>query len=391
MQNEGLRLNQQSILKLLRDRVLMDMVANQGDQKYCVQDKLSELQLNPYFNYPTIALLEPTSSYMEKSAKRRDIERMRDYLQQFIPDGSVVFMCEDDRIGLLFSWAFKDVIESIPTLLNNQFSYLVNIGFGKPYSHLSDIYISYEQALHALKNKFYQGTGQSIYFSELEVYEQLYDYPLAEEKVLFNCIKTAVNYSDIVQGVDEFYEHLLQKGPIDIKNCYELTIRLLVGMEKRVLKDVEQVSVFMRFEIMSIIGLETLEEIKHYVSKYFMDIRDIISRNASGTQRTTIKKMIHYMELECQNVTLASIAEKLYMAPTYLSLLFKTNTGKTFIEQLTDIRLEKARDMLLDTSMRNYEVAEKVGYHDSRYFSQIFRRKFGVSPTEYRESTVAPR
>ncbi|MBW4839464.1 MAG: helix-turn-helix transcriptional regulator, partial [Paenibacillaceae bacterium] len=81
-----------------------------------------------------------------------------------------------------------------------------------------------------------------------------------------------------------------------------------------------------------------------------------------------------------------SVAQKVYMTPTYLSMLFRANTGKTFIEHLTDIRIDKAKDMLRTTHYKNYEVAEKVGYQDSRYFSQIFKKKVGVSPSEYRES-----
>jgi two-component system response regulator YesN len=92
------------------------------------------------------------------------------------------------------------------------------------------------------------------------------------------------------------------------------------------------------------------------------------------------------MEQECSQASLQNVAQQVYMTPTYLSLLFKLNTGKTFIEHLTDIRIEKAKDMLKSTHFKNYEVAEKVGYQDSRYFSQIFKKKVGLSPSEYRES-----
>src|SRR5690606_22126467 len=165
-----------------------------------------------------------------------------------------------------------------------------------------------------------------------------------------------------------------------------LTIRLLVGMEKRVLNDAEKISAYMGYEIMSIVKMESLQEIKQYVSKYFNDLKEVISRDEQGSHRSIIKKTIYYMESEWQHITLCSVAQKVYMTPTYLSLLFKNNTGKTFIEQLTNIRMDKAKDMLKSTSLRNYEVAEKVGYHDSRYFSQIFKKKVGVSPSEYRES-----
>jgi YesN/AraC family two-component response regulator len=91
------------------------------------------------------------------------------------------------------------------------------------------------------------------------------------------------------------------------------------------------------------------------------------------------------MEQECRDASLDKMARKVYMTPSYLSMLFKVNTGKTFIEQLTDIRIDKAKDMLKNTCMRNYEVAEQVGYQDSRYFSQLFKKRVGLSPSQYRE------
>ena len=101
-----------------------------------------------------------------------------------------------------------------------------------------------------------------------------------------------------------------------------------------------------------------------------------------------IKQTIEYMKRDFEGATLYNTAEKVHMTPTYLSALFKNSTGKTFIEQLTDIRIEKAKQMLKGTCLRNYEVAEKVGYKDPRYFSQIFKKKVGLSPSEYRESAA---
>lgn len=386
MHNGALLFKDTGVLTMMRDRILKELLSGKGDIKINLKEKLSCLNLNSFFTFPAMILFEPSGSFTEDDDKYKCTEQVRDYLQHLVPKGSILFIDDECRIGLMLSWVSKEVIETILVQLNDQFSFLVNIGVGNPSTLLTDVHHSYQQALQALQNKFYRGTGQIIYYSELDSYGHLEDYPLAQEKELYEIIKFADNSNDIEVAVDKFFQYILKYGPIDIKNMYELTIRLLVGMEKRVLNDAEKISAYMGYEIMSIVKMESLQEIKQYVSKYFTDLKEVISRDEKGSHRSIIKKTIHYMELECQHITLCSVAQKVYMTPTYLSLLFKTNTGKTFIEQLTNIRMDKAKDMLKSTSLRNYEVAEKVGYHDSRYFSQIFKKKVGVSPSEYRES-----
>lgn len=61
-------------------------------------------------------------------------------------------------------------------------------------------------------------------------------------------------------------------------------------------------------------------------------------------------------------------------------------TGKNFVDYLTDIRLHKAKELMNKSKYKNYEVAQKVGYEDYRYFSQIFKRKIGMTIGEYRKA-----
>ncbi|MGM7722083.1 helix-turn-helix transcriptional regulator [Metabacillus sp. Hm71] len=106
-----------------------------------------------------------------------------------------------------------------------------------------------------------------------------------------------------------------------------------------------------------------LSGIKDYVSEHLTALHEVITKN--GNHSSIIKKTIQYMEQDCENVSLDSVAQKVYVTPTYLSSLFKLNTGRTFIEHLTDIRIQKAKELLKNTHLKNYEVAERVGYKDS--------------------------
>ncbi|GGD57083.1 helix-turn-helix domain-containing protein [Paenibacillus nasutitermitis] len=386
MPSEGLLFKEDVILSWMRDRFLQDLVQGRKDTGADLKENLSRLNLNPYYTYPALALLEPVSTSEDEHEKILLIERMRDYLQRQVTGGVVVFMDEQSRIGLLFSWVSKEFLEAIQNTLSQHFSLPVNIGVGKPCSHLYDVNQSYRQAARALHNKFYRGTGQIIYYSELRRYVTFGEYPAESEKELLDALRAADSAAEIEEAVGVFYQGLLQDGPIDIKTMYELTVRLLIAIEKKLLANTEYASAYEKFEIMSIVKMQTLQEIKTYVAHFFAGVREVMAPDQKESHRSIIKKTMHYMEQECKSASLQSVAQKVYMTPTYLSLLFKLNTGKTFIEHLTDIRIDKAKELLKMAHYKNYEVAEQVGYQDPRYFSQIFKKKVGLSPSEYRES-----
>lgn len=87
-----------------------------------------------------------------------------------------------------------------------------------------------------------------------------------------------------------------------------------------------------------------------------------------------------------QPLSLHQIAQTYYMNPDYLSRIFKKLTGKNFVDYLTDVRISKSKELMRQTKYKNYEIAQMVGYEDYRYFSQIFKKKLGMTIGEYRSS-----
>lgn len=85
-------------------------------------------------------------------------------------------------------------------------------------------------------------------------------------------------------------------------------------------------------------------------------------------------------------ITIEAAAEKMSISASYLSRIFKQETGYTFVDYLTYYRIKRAMELLRSPATRIYEVADLVGYTDARYFSQIFRKLTGVTPKEFRDS-----
>lgn len=88
-----------------------------------------------------------------------------------------------------------------------------------------------------------------------------------------------------------------------------------------------------------------------------------------------------YMESE---ITLDDVCSALGVSNSYFSSIFKKEMGKSFISYLTDYRMDIAAEMMLNTTEKSYIIAEKVGYLDANYFSYVFKKRFGMSPSKYR-------
>lgn len=90
----------------------------------------------------------------------------------------------------------------------------------------------------------------------------------------------------------------------------------------------------------------------------------------------------HYSE----NITLNFLAEQFFLHPNYLSRLFKEKTGKNFVEYLTEVRMEKVKELLKTSDCKIVEICAMAGYDNPRYFSKVFKQYTGMTPKEYRET-----
>ncbi len=131
---------------------------------------------------------------------------------------------------------------------------------------------------------------------------------------------------------------------------------------------------------------ESVKDIEIYVEHLIekaIEIRNV----ASGRRYSDIMEMAQNLIKEnymTEDISLNSVAAHVGMSPSYFSTIFSREMDKTFVEYLTEVRMEKARELLVCSSMKTSEVGYEVGYKDPHYFSFIFKKIQGCSPKEYR-------
>lgn len=137
---------------------------------------------------------------------------------------------------------------------------------------------------------------------------------------------------------------------------------------------------------------QTLEQIEQELSVHTETLRASVAppEGTAPVQNLLILRAIEYIEQHyATKFSLKDAASALYISPNYLSELFKKTTGQNFSDYLNDVRMEHSRVYLADVTRKIGDVSELVGFSDARYFSSAFRKKYGMTPLDYRNKFAA--
>jgi len=121
-------------------------------------------------------------------------------------------------------------------------------------------------------------------------------------------------------------------------------------------------------------AFDTLDSLRRQLTESERDIKSRIVRQ--------VREMVM---AEPGEITVRSIAERVYLHPVYLSKLFKSETGESLGDYIIRVKMERARWLLQHTNRKIYEITAELGYQNPQYFSKMFKKHFGMTPLEYRE------
>jgi two-component system response regulator YesN len=120
-----------------------------------------------------------------------------------------------------------------------------------------------------------------------------------------------------------------------------------------------------------------------FISMYTESVKNAQDHTLAPYSRKIRQTLAYIHSHYAIELTPELLAEKLGISGDHLRHLFKEETGQTILDYLTHIRMEKAKELLIGGQHKIYEIAEKVGYQSSQYFSQVFRKKMGIKPLDY--------
>ncbi|WP_219639685.1 response regulator [Cohnella sp. CFH 77786] len=131
---------------------------------------------------------------------------------------------------------------------------------------------------------------------------------------------------------------------------------------------------------------DTLESLQQEATDQLLAAAESMKAQSDSRSQIVHEAQRFILQRYPENLTLQTVADHVHVTPVWLSKLFKKETDMNFLEYLTDVRMTKAAELLADLNHKVYQVSYMIGYQDPVHFSKLFKKKFGCTPQEYRNS-----
>ena len=246
----------------------------------------------------------------------------------------------------------------------------------------------------ALKASFYRMFTRSCSIIRAADYLALearsYTYPEKKEKLILNALLQGKD-QEAMSLVEEILEEIVEY-PFAAFNIALAHLSYAIGSAAVLIAGKEGTGLgedfYMNGMFASLSRAETLEDIYDDFREKFGSLSALLEEKKSTRQDEPARKTMEIIENKYMNQTLSleSIADELGLSSAYLGRVFKRYTSKTILDYIVEVRMGKARQLLLETGLSVGEIAERTGFSNSPYFFKAFKKTHGMTPAEFRKS-----
>ncbi|MFD0675621.1 MULTISPECIES: response regulator transcription factor [unclassified Paenibacillus] len=323
------------------------------------------------------------------------LNRIRDVLGSCRNQLSVSL--QQAHIAIIFYYpavdSVQDRLNQIHTLLNS-----ILLEFSKSDISLSIMVSSYskdilclkflyEQCLYILRYKYLLGKGKVMYSSDIPSSKEkpLFDYNGIEKELRF--LLNTGTADEITDYIHKLYLSLPDNSsPEELKSFFYF---MMICLQNIVHSNPDG---FVGQSILTspaawetLLTLETVSDAITWIRECLLTANKCIREREFHKNKVMVEKIKRYIERNYQmNITLEMLSEELYYSPNYINQIFKQETGGTIFDYVTRYKMERAKDMLAVNQFKLYEIAEKLGYNHTAYFSSLFKKYMGVTPKDFR-------
>ncbi len=390
--------------KMKQQNFFLELVS----KKLSVQElleKTKELKLQlvaAYYNLVLYNIFDGQDTMFTRTEDASEIETIvtkRCENQQVI-----AFDCGHEGTAFLIKGNIKEEVDmetqKIISVIKEEVTKTKNryfIGVGIKVSRMSELPVCYEHASKAFSYRYLLEKNQVIFCEDIQEYRVVKGKETNISDLDLNKIDKTVVESFLRTGLQHeanyfLNEYFANSGEKNLKSylfCQYITMDLYFCATSFM----EELGYGME-EITSLCGdLQSLNyqysELKHIIEylttvfEHVIALRDRNAINKYGSMIITAKEYINE-QFSSEEISLNMVANKVNISPSHFSSIFSQETGQNFIEYLTMVRMEKAKELLRCSSMKSSEVGYRVGYKDPHYFSFLFKKTQGLTPKEYR-------
>ena len=300
----------------------------------------------------------------------------------------ILTLTDPDQVRMVMN-AMDDACRTCRRVLN----ITLTVGIGRPYSVFRKLPASYNEGTAALDYRRVMGSERAIYAGDVSDTVPVPEcFPEESGKQLVNIVTFGTPEEmaaaaealarKAIAGESHFAHY--QMYAIGIVNTLLQIIGKFGLSADEVFGDTGDY-----LQILSVFYEEA--QFSDWLFSVCAKIREGINKKRLTTTQNLVMMAKQIIEEQYANpeFSLEVLCQKLHISPSYLSTLFKQETGVSYVNYLTEVRMRHAVELLKTTNDKTYMIAEKVGYLEANYFSYVFKKRFGMSPSHYRSQAAA--
>lgn len=277
------------------------------------------------------------------------------------------------------------VLNILQEHVKKEFNVFLNIGVGMAYSSITKLFDSMLEAKIALG--YNSNSTQGIHFGDINVKIHYGEYPYNDEKHL--CDKIIKGDTNACLPI---LDKLLKWIMVNCESLIEIRqklfeIAVMITRSATIFEHLDGTLLDTSKYFEEIKNIQSMNEIQPYMARIVKDLVEAMSKVRKLNTNEKISKSVEFITKNYdKDITLEDVAKAVSLSSFYFSKLFKQETGENFIDYLTRFRMTMAEALLKDKNSIVKNVSFRVGYNDPNYFSKLFKKYYGVSPSEYKES-----
>lgn len=376
--------------ELKKQQILTDLILGKlGGSPEKIQDLLknNHIHVKKSNNRVIVIEIDECNQFHERELLKKGIYTISSDI--FSPAMEVCIFVKDNAIICILGNDLADEHKKLCfELLRKVKEYLnciVSIGLGECYEGIENICVSYQEAISALNRRFIEGRGKIFenIASNLEPTKKVFNINTREH--IMHYLRRG-DHELLTKEIESLFDDATNELDKEFIQFIAMEIIAVIGgflIENNM--DINQIFKNNENYIEVIKKQESLSALRSFIMEFLQ--RSILLINNKHTKMSKIVvKAKNYIEMNYanENLSLYEIAEHIGVNPSYLSSLFKKEFKTNMIEYITKIRLTKAKELIDENIYIPFaKISELVGYNEPYYFSKCFKRKFGITPTQY--------
>ncbi|SHM74493.1 response regulator transcription factor [Gracilibacillus kekensis] len=334
-------------------------------------------------HYAFRLLLIEKRNYYKTNQSALSYDKLKQMMDQMNVSSIGVEMHENQLVLFLYDQEgiFTEKIDQLTAMIQKYFNGDVSLAISSCYHDMHQLATLYQKLNTRLS--YYRGTSKQVVTDDENLPSvNNYNYNRQQAADLAEAVFQQNNSA--VRNIVANLFHRFEDKSLTLQQIKRQCLFLIASVKERAQESMFEQIDFRLSEDTDLLIYNSVCALQDLLEADLNSMLEYVER--SNDSHWIIQQAKQYIEKNYQqDIKALEVAEAHYITPNYFSMLFKQETGQNYSEYLNTIRINKAKELLSDTSNKVFEIAEYVGYREYKYFVQVFKNYVGITPTQFRK------